>query len=298
MEAQNPLTADLLAFLDSLRVERGASQHTVEAYRRDVEQIAAVLTNRGVSGWQEFDGKAEHDLQTWLGGHFAATTAQRKLSALRTYLKFVAKAQGTAKSRLPSTGGFRKPKVLPKALDFHVLEALLEAPPLDTPAGLRDRALMELMYGAGLRISEAIGLRLDEIEWTERAIRVTGKRQKTRFVPIPEATFAWLHKYLVQGRPELARQPSARFLLGNRGGDFDRRRAFETVQGYGAKVGVSHVGPHVLRHTYAVHLIKGGADLRAVQELLGHESVATTQVYTQLDVDEVRRRYARAHPRS
>ncbi len=158
--------------------------------------------------------------------------------------------------------------------------------------------MMEVIYGAGLRVSEAVDLRIDQLDLDSAALTVTGKREKTRWLPLPPETIRWIEAYVTHGRPKLARRPIGNLFVSVRGLPFRRETIYKMLQEYALKAGIpTRVGPHVLRHTYAVHLLKGGADLRAVQELLGHESIATTQVYTHLDMDEVSRIYKAAHPR-
>jgi integrase/recombinase XerD len=284
-------------FLDHLAADRGASPHTVLAYRNDLTLAARFFTELGLSGWQEIDNPALHRYQATLRPPMAVSTAQRRLSALRSLLKFLRRRWGVS-GELPSTGGFRKPKTLPKALSLEELERLLATPDVSQPTGLRDRALMELIYGAGLRVSEAIQLELSAYDPLEGAVRVTGKRGKTRWVPLPSGTREWLDRYLAEGRGHLVRRPSSLVLLSDRGLPWCRQTVYNRLARLAREAGIeAHVSPHILRHTYAVHLLKGGADLRVVQELLGHESIATTQVYTQLDLGEVQRAYRKAHPR-
>lgn len=299
MEAPGPaLTEPIEWFLDHLKVERAASPHTVLAYQGDLMGAAAFFQARGLADWADLESPELLRYEASLGPPLAQTTAQRRLSALRSFLKFLKRNRYGPKTDLPSTGGFRKKKVVPRALGREQLEALLQGPDVAKPNGLRDRALMELIYGAGLRVSEAVGLETNALSLEDRMVRVTGKRGKVRQVPLPETTVAWLERYRREARPALARRPQARFLLGDRGGPMLRQTAYDRLTRYAALAGLPEgVSPHTLRHTYAVHLLKGGADLRAVQELLGHASVATTQVYTQLDLAEVRRRYEGAHPR-
>ncbi len=199
---------------------------------------------------------------------------------------------------LPRSAGFRKKKAIPKALSIELLTKLLEAPDVAQASGIRDRAMMELIYGAGLRISEAAELTLNALDHEQMAIRVTGKRDKTRWIPVPAESWGWLAKYLETARPLLQKKGSDRVFLSNRGLHLRRTTFALKLQEYCRMAGLpDEISPHILRHTYAVHLLKGGADLRVVQELLGHESIATTQVYTQLDYEEVKRRYKAAHPR-
>jgi integrase/recombinase XerD len=286
------------AFLDHLNVERGASGHTVDAYRNDLGQAAAFFAALGVDGWRGLTAEALLRYQASLGPPLAVATAQRRLSSLRSLLKYLKRRGDGPAAPLPPSGGFRKPRRLPKALARDQLEALMAAPDVATPAGLRDRALMELIYGAGLRVSEAVGLRLEQLELDSAALTVTGKRGKTRWAPLPAQTIRWIERYLESGRPRLLRRPLAEVIVSNRGLQMRRTTAGLLLARYADRASLPPgVSPHTLRHTYAVHLLQGGADLRAVQELLGHESIATTQVYTQLDLAEVESRYRKAHPR-
>jgi site-specific recombinase XerD len=157
---------------------------------------------------------------------------------------------------------------------------------------------MELIYGGGLRISEAVDMRLDEAQVQSGLLRVTGKRGKTRVIPLPGETIAWLERWIKEGRPHLEKRPRREVFLGARGGSLLRTTAAAALEAYLVKAGITRKASlHTLRHTYAVHLLRGGADLRAVQELLGHESITTTQVYTQLDMEEVKKKYQSSHPR-
>lgn len=285
-------------FLDYMKVERGASPHTLLAYANDLRLAVDFLLGHGVGAWRDLDPTHFLAYEASLGP-LARTTAQRRVSSLRSLLKFLKKNQAGPTCDLPSTGGFKKPKTLPKALAASELDRLLAQPDLDRPSGLRDRAVLELIYGAGLRVSEAVSLEREGLDLTGSAVRVTGKRGKTRWVPLPSLTREWVERYLRSARPALAKRPSSLLILSDRGKAMRREQVYRVLRRYACLAGLEErFGPHALRHSYAVHLLKGGADLRAVQELLGHESIATTQVYTQLDLDEVRRRYRDAHPRA
>jgi integrase/recombinase XerD len=215
-------------------------------------------------------------------------------------IKFLARRSGTAPDNLPSTGGFKKPRTLPKALTDDEMQRLADAPDLRRPEGLRDRAMIELLYGGGLRVSELVGLCLEDYVESESLLRVTGKREKVRLVPLPLGTHDHLRRYIQQGRENL-RKPATRsqVFLNNRGGALSRSGVFKMLRRYAAVAGIEkEIGPHTLRHTYAVHLVKNGADLRSVQELLGHANIVTTEVYTLLDLDTVIEKYQDAHPRA
>ncbi|MBS1721467.1 MAG: tyrosine recombinase XerC [Armatimonadetes bacterium] len=285
-------------FLDHLRVERGASEHTVAAYANDLLAASSFFARQGKSGWEEVDGPLLVLYQSSLGPPLKAATLRRRMSSLRSLLKFLKKRGGGPPIELPSVSGARLPKRVPKALQMGQLEALLNAPKVEEPTGQRDRALMELIFGAGLRVSEACSLRLAEMDLTTAALRVTGKRGKTRLVPLPALTVPWIEAYLATGRLALVKKPTDLVFINEHGQPMSRSLAYRIFEKHAKAAGIAvHVGPHVLRHTYAVQLLKGGADLRAVQELLGHASISTTQVYTQLDLEEVQRKYKAAHPR-
>lgn len=292
------LIDDVEWFLDALAVHRGASAHTVVAYRNDLRIAADCFIREGMESWADLRQDQIDRFVASLGPPLARTSAQRRMTALRSFLKFLKKNGAGPAGPLPSTGGFKRPKTAPKALSFEVLERLLSAPDTSQPTGLRDRALMEVVYGAGLRISEAVEIRLQDVDLATGAVRVLGKREKVRIVPLPSATMDWLRLYLGAARDTFVRSPTDRVFLSVRGLPLRRTTAALALDKYRRAIGIAFaISPHTLRHTYAVHLLKGGADLRAVQELLGHESIATTQVYTQLDLDEVRKRFDAARPR-
>lgn len=299
LEEKTKLDDQIDWFLDHLRGMKGASDHTLVAYGNDLSQAAEFFRANAVNDWGDIRQTHVSEYKASLGAPLAPSTAKRKLSSLRALLRFLQK-QGVAKEAvLPSGQGIRLAKRVPKALSIEHLERVLNMPDPTTPTGLRDRAILELVYGAGLRISEAVSLRQEELSLDTASLRVTGKRGKTRFIPLPPTTIEWVDAYLRLARPLLAKRPSSYVFLADRGGPLSRQRAFNLLAGYATKSGIEqHISPHVLRHSYAVHLLQGGADLRAVQELLGHESIETTQIYTQLDMAEIRRRYEAAHPRS
>lgn len=298
MEAQDALGEDAALFLDHLRSGRGASEHTIEAYRRDLEKAARVLRSENVERWDAAEARHLAAFEASLTLE-ARSTAMRRMSAVRSLLKYLRRQGADLAADLPATGRGRKAKTLPKALSYAQLTTMLDGPDLKTAPGLRDRALMELIYGGGLRVSEAVALPRGDLDLDLAAVRVLGKRGKVRIVPLPQATIGWIERYLQESRPSLAKSPSPLVLLSDTGKPLARQRAYTVLSRYAEAAGIAtSVGPHTLRHTYAVHLVQGGADLRAVQELLGHASISTTQVYTALDMAEVRDRYDKAHPRA
>ncbi len=285
-------------FLDFLRVERSASPNTLASYRTDLLHLAHYMKRRNLQ-WHQLDDQAYGQYRTSLSAEgYSPRTIARRLSALRSFLKFLHR-QGKISALPKCTNGVKLPKTLPKALTRAELEQLMAQPQCSRPLGLRDRVILELLYGTGLRVSELVNLTLDDYAEEEAVIRVTGKRLKTRIVPIPVQTREWLHRYLKEARPRLVRKQVPWVFLNARGKKLSRSGLFRILRTYAriAHIPIS-VSPHILRHTYAVHLVQAGADLRSVQELLGHESVATTEVYTHLDIDTLKQKYTRAHPRA
>lgn len=308
MRGATATTAEVLGeYLAHLAVERGMSENTLAAYRRDLERYAAFLEARGLT----FDEVREGDvvayvevLRTGADGRsaLAASSAGRAVTALRGWHRFALEeglvgGDPSAEVRPPSSA-----KRLPKAISVDRVEALLEAASLgEGPVPLRDRALLELLYGTGARISEAVGLAVDDLDLTAASVRLFGKGRKERVVPVGRYAVEAVEAYLVRGRPALAAagRGNAAVFLNTRGNPLSRQSAWAVLQQAAARAGLTeHVSPHSLRHSFATHLLAGGADVRVVQELLGHASVTTTQIYTQVTVQTLREVYAASHPRA
>jgi integrase/recombinase XerD len=295
------LSEEITWFLDHLQGERGASKHTIAAYESDLVEVAMIFAKRGGRAWKDFGIADSTAVRTNLGKRgLGVTTIQRKTAALRSFLKFLARRSQWDNGVLPDSGGLRKPKTLPKSLSEDDMARLLEQPDVREASGLRDRAMMELLYGAGLRVTELVELRLEHYIESESLLRVHGKRGKTRVIPIPAGTHEWLRSYLHGARNSFQKNStSSSVFLNHRGNSLSRSGVFRILRGYARAAGIeTSISPHSLRHSYAVHLVQAGADLRSVQELLGHSSVATTEVYTQLDMETVKRKYSSAHPRA
>jgi integrase/recombinase XerC/integrase/recombinase XerD len=279
---------------------RGASRHTMRAYGNDLDELAEWATRRG----REPGGLAHRDLRAYAAAlserGLAPSTVARKLAAVRSLHDHLTRA-GTASSNpgelLPSP---KRGSRLPRVLGPGEIAALLERIPASGPLEVRDRALFELAYACGLRAEEIVNLDLDSTEFESEALRVVGKGRKTRIAPMGEPAQRALERYLEKARPALAadRSEPALFLSrrGRRLSPSDVRRRLERWVRQAAVAG--HVSPHTLRHPFATHLLEGGADLRSIQELLGHASLSTTQVYTRVEPQRLRREYARSHPRA
>lgn len=287
-------------YLSYLAVERGCSANTVAAYGRDLARYVAWLAERGVT---EPDGVSlalveEHVAELSASG-LAASSVERAASAVKGFHRFmltdeIAQTLPTADLPLPA-----KPARLPDVISRDDAERLLDQPFPSTPAGLRDHAILEVLYGCGLRASELCGLDERAVLLDEGVLRVLGKGEKERVVPVMGAAEAALVEYLERGRGALVgRRPTSAVFLNARGGRLSRQSVHAIVERYGRVAGIHDLHPHTLRHSFATHLLEGGADLRVVQELLGHANIATTQLYTHVDRSHVRRVYLAAHPRA
>ena len=296
------------AYLRHITIERGLSDHTLAAYRRDLTGYLEWLGERGIAD--------SADVTPVIVAEFAAERASadpppaasslaRLQSSVRGLHRFLARegiadADPTQRLRPP-----KQAKRLPKALTIDQVERLLAAPSPEEPLGIRDRALLELLYATGARVSEAIQLDVDDLAnlspESGSILRLRGKGSKERIVPVGSFARAAIDAYLTRVRPDLATRgrPSPRLFLGARGAPLSRQSAWLVIQAAAEKAQLTaHVSPHTLRHSFATHLLQGGADVRVVQELLGHSSVATTQIYTHVTVDALRDVYATSHPRA
>jgi integrase/recombinase XerD len=291
----------LEGFRDFLALESGHSDNTVEAYLRDLRRLAEFAAAKGVRDPGQVSRALLRDFVYLLKDlGLSAATIRREISAVRTYFGFlVGEGRVTAdpSDRLESP---RRGRVLPDTLSVRDVEALLAAPNIDQPLAWRDRALLELAYGAGLRVSELCGLLMTDLLLTENLVRVFGKGGKERLVPIGRSVIGAVSVYLHQLRPELDRgRTQGRLLLNGRGQPLSRVGAWGIVKRAAARADIrKRVTPHTLRHSFATHLLEGGADLRAVQEMLGHADLSTTQIYTHVDREYLRSVHKQFHPRS
>lgn len=288
-------------FVHYLRVERGASAHTQNAYSRDLRQLAQFARQRGYSLQDALSENGLLAFSQYLRQRgLAEVSIERKLCAARAFARFLRQEGVLPEEPVPSVATFRLPRKLPNALSRQEVESLLSQPDVRTPIGLRDRAMLELAYAAGLRVSEVVGLRLQDVDLQEGFVRVFGKRAKERWVPFGDSAKSALQEYLRLARPKLLGKRSEDYLfLSERGTPLSRTQFWLRLKQYAQQAGISRpVSPHTLRHSFAVHLLQGGADLRAVQEMLGHASINTTQIYTRVSIDHLREVYMKHHPRA
>jgi len=299
------VAADVDAFLRHVAIERGLSANTVAAYRRDLAVYAAWLEQQGVGDVGAVTPATLSAFAVHLGTReeapLTASSLARMLSTVRGFHRFLLEE---GRVEVDASRDLRPPKLpkrLPKAITVEQVSALLAATDGDEVGALRDKALLELMYATGARVSEAVGLNVDDVIDTD-VVRLTGKGSKQRIVPLGSYAQAAVSAYLVRARPVLSARGRATpaLFLGMRGARLSRQNVWLIIRAAAerANLDVDHLSPHTLRHSFATHLLAGGADVRVVQELLGHSSVATTQIYTLVTADTLRDVYVSAHPRA
>lgn len=304
---------DVLMFINHLRVERNLSAHTLRAYMGDLDQFCDFVVH-GAKAFQRTAGepRARASLDVMRGAdkntvraflahvqtnHCSARTSARKLAALRTAYGYFVRTGKTEQNPAESVKAPRLEKGLPEALTIPEVTALLETPDTSTPLGARDRALLELLYSSGIRAAELTGLKLSDLDLSNQSMRVFGKRRKERVAYIGAPALQALQVYLPV-RSLLARGEHERLFVNARGGPLTERSVQRVVESH-ARLALPHrndVSPHTLRHTFATHMLNGGADLRVVQEMMGHESLSSTQVYTHVSIDRLKAVYRDAHP--
>jgi site-specific recombinase XerD len=294
---EHPTGEPFAAYLDWMRA-RGASAATLRAYAADLRQLDRWLSAAGIAP-QDADTRTLRRYAAHLGTlRYAPATAARKLSAVRGMYAWMHDRGAIARSPATLVPGPRRTRTLPATLSAGEVERLLDGRSGSSPRDLRDRALLELLYGCGLRAAEACDLDVGDVRLDAEHVRVTGKGGKQRVVPLGGAATAALQRYLARGRPRMAPGPSGRLFVSVRGRPLHpsdvRRSLLRALE----RAGIAERSPHALRHTFATHLLEGGADLRSIQDLLGHASVGTTQVYTHVSVRHLRQAHASAHPRA
>ncbi len=288
-------------FYQFLLLERGLSRLTLEAYAHDLQAFSDFLKDKNIKRPKEvkvedveefLDRLTEHDL--------SARSRARVLTAIRTFFRFLIYTKRLKKSPLSSVESPKFEKRLPQTLTFNEVEMLLSQPDLNTARGARDTAMLELLYATGMRVSELVRLKLNQIYLEEGYVQVIGKRGKERLVPIGNRAKEILDKYLHRTRAQLLKRGASPYLfIGYKGHPLTRQGFWEIIKRYAKYAGIVKViSPHTLRHSFATHLLEGGADLRAVQTMLGHAAITTTQIYTHVTQEHLRKVYAKFHPRA
>ncbi len=291
--------AAITTFLDALLLEDGLSANTLAAYRRDLEGLAQWLRARGGTALHEAGTEA---LQAYIAHRFAdskASSGNRRLTVFRRFYRHLVRLGRRADDPTLPVRSARQPARFPKTLSEAQVESLLRAPDVDSAHGLRDRAMLETLYASGLRVSELVLLTAAQVGLNEGVVRVVGKGDKERLVPLGQQAQDWIVRYLAQARPALlGRQASDALFVTRRGGPMTRQMFWKLIKGHALRAGiVAPLSPHTLRHAFATHLLNHGADLRVVQLLLGHADISTTQIYTHVARERLRQLHAQHHPR-
>jgi integrase/recombinase XerD len=294
------LSGPINAFLDFLVSECGLAPNTIAAYRNDLTRFALYLDERGMRTLDSAsaDDVLDHLLKAKEEG-LSINSAARALVAIRMLFRFLASEGMIAEDVTSLTESPKLARYLPEVMTETEVTALLAAPDASTPAGLRDRALLELLYATGARVSEAVTMKLDALHLDLGYVRCFGKGSKERIVPVGDAAASALDDYLERGRPALLKGRDSPYLFPGRGDThLSRKAAWEIVRRTALKAGVGrHISPHTLRHSFATHMLEHGADLRAIQEMLGHADIATTQRYTHVDRSRLKAIHRKFHPR-
>lgn len=294
----NQAIDDYIVFLT---VEKGASNNTIEAYSNDVRKFAIFLEAANIHRWTEVDNLTIREyLSVMQKETLTNTTRARNVAALKSFFRFLYMEKYTEHNLGEVLDSPRKEKTLPKYLTIEEVERLMEAPDINTPHGCRDKAMLELLYASGLRVTELITLKLSDINFEMAYVRCFGKGAKERIIPLGRYAISALEQYIYNCRPKVENNWQTDILFLNKTGKGLSRQGFwKLIKKYGKEAGiVTEITPHVLRHSFATHLLSNGADLRAIQEMLGHADIATTQIYTHLLGEQMLDVYKAAHPRA
>ncbi|HEU4405244.1 MAG TPA: site-specific tyrosine recombinase XerD [Polyangiaceae bacterium] len=296
-----PLSLDrwLDAYLDHVRVERGLAKNTLEAYARDLGKLARFAEAKALTEVSAIDlAFVAELLSSWAREGLGARSAARHLSALRGFFRFLVRERAIAADPSALLDRPQLGRRLPKALSVEEVERLLGAPDPAEPRGLRDLAMLHVLYAAGLRVSELVGLKVADLDARRGLLSVAGKGGKRRLVPLTPLALHLVGRYAAEVRPQHARPFETVLFVSPRGGALTRQGFWKLLGRYARGVGIARrVSPHQLRHSFATHLLERGADLRSVQAMLGHSDIGTTEIYTHVTREHVRRAHARAHPR-
>ena len=288
------------AYLDHLRVERRLAAHTVESYSRDLAALSRFADERGAALGTLTRQQLELFVRGLMAGGLSPRSSARAVASIRSFYRFLVLDRRLAASPADDLRAPHAWPALPKCLSLEEVDRLLAQPDLETPKGLRDRALLELLYATGLRVSELVGLRQADVNLEAGYLTCAGKGGKQRIVPVGDEAAAWVGRYLRQARPALVRRTSPpRLFVNARGGPLSRVGFWKILKAYGRQAGLPRdLSPHVVRHSFATHLLDRGADLRAIQVMLGHADLSTTQIYTHVLEARLRAVYDRCHPRA
>lgn len=297
MRSVDGISAQIASFLDFCRIEKGLSRTTISAYAADLKRFASSLRPADLV---ESTEAVRRYVDSLYQAGMASRSIARHITTLRNFYAHLVENGAVEKDPTAHLAAPRQWQSLPKYLNKKQIDDLLAACDSSKPQGTRDRAMLELLYASGLRVSELCGVRMSELDPNMGVLRVTGKGNKQRMVPVGKSALLAVERYLGDGRPRLLKGRASPFLfVTNRGGAMTRQAFWQLLGGYGKKAGIFHdLTPHVLRHTFATHLLEGGADLRSLQSMLGHSDISTTQIYTHVVRSRLRRTVDEHHPRA
>jgi integrase/recombinase XerD len=286
-------------FIDRIWLEEGLAHNTLDSYRQDLSQFGVWLQKQLTKNLAEV---SQGDIQQYLAYRFPTSkprSVSRLIASLRRLYRFALRENKISIDPTLQIDSPKLPRSLPKSLSEDEVESLLHVPNLDDPIGLRDRAMLEVLYASGLRVSELVGLKVTEVSLSDGVVRATGKGSKTRLVPLGEEAVEWVARYLNEGRPEiLQKRLSDSLFVTQRGESMTRQAFWYLIKRYALLAGIHKpMSPHVLRHAFATHLLNHGADLRVVQMLLGHADISTTQIYTHVARERLKKLHSEHHPR-
>lgn len=283
-------------YLEFIRVERGYSDHTAKSYQKDLDQF---IKFSKVNSLKDMNREKIRSFLERLSEEFSVPSIERKLACLKSFFHYLLREGKIAKDPTSDFKLPRKAKRLPKALSISETIKLIAAPAGDNHLALRDAALLEMLYATGMRASEAVGLNISDVNQAVSFVKCFGKGLKERIIPVNKATLRAVKKYLEKGRPKFPQKDKEALFLDKNGQRLTRQGLWEMVKKYVKKTGIKgSTSPHTLRHSFATHLLERGADLRSVQEMLGHADISTTQIYTSVSRERLKRMYLKAHPRA
>jgi len=288
------------AYLDFLLVEKGLADNTLSAYRGDLESYSTFLSKEGISEPEKVRSSHIHSFITHLRDEgLSAKSARRKVVSVRGFHRYLVSSGYLNRNPAENIGPLQVPRNLPDVLSANQMDILLQQPDKSKYAGLRDKAMMEMTYAAGLRVSELLGLKMEDINREAGFLRVTGKGSRQRLTPLGKEALYWLDRYAKEARPHLLRGRLNAYLFPGRGGKghISRQAFWLKIRKYAKEAGLPAIHPHTFRHSFATHLLEGGADLRSVQILLGHANIVTTQIYTHISREHLKEVHKKFHPR-
>lgn len=291
----------LKEFISILRYEKNLSDNTTTSYENDLKKFISFLEISNINDFDEVDSKLLSEYFVYVKNeNISSATTARYMTSIKKFFEFLEENKYIKKNPTITLSKVKITRKLPEVLSFDEIEKILNSPNIEEISGLRDKAILELLYSSGLRVSELINLKLNDIFFDEEIIRVIGKGSKERIVPIGSSAIKWIKEYIIHSRPFLENKMKSQniLFLNKRGTKLSRMFIWQIVYDYTRKAGIDkEVHPHIFRHSFATHLLEGGADLRSVQEMLGHSDISTTQIYTHVDKNYIKQVHREHHPR-